>query len=121
MTGRATRKRTSIQDPSIVNAEDAASVVKTKRARTSKASKAAASEADVKSSAAHDLFDSSELMDRIYSYLDKPDLVKCLMLNKANTATSARYLYHTIPAEIVTRMSRTSASLSLYGSYLTDL
>jgi hypothetical protein len=64
------------------------------------------------SQAAQDVYSASELMERIYSYCDKPTLAACLKLEKANTATCARYLYHTIPAEIVSKMSRTSVRLS---------
>lgn len=64
------------------------------------------------SQAAQDVYSASELMERIYSYCDKPTLAACLKLEKANTATCARYLYHTIPAEIGSKMSRTSVRQS---------
>ena len=80
-----------------------------KRARRT-AEQPARGSSDLGSSAAHDVYKASEILERIYSYSDTPTLATCLLLERSNTATCARYLYETIPGDIVSKMSRTSVS-----------
>lgn len=66
--------------------------------------------------AANEVYNSFELRDRILSHLDLSTLATLARVEKGITAFTARHLYHTIPANIVPRMSRKAVSSSPCGS-----
>ena len=72
----------------------------------------------IASAEAREVYNATEIIERIYAFCDNPTLARCLLLEKSATAPVARYLYHTIPSQLIPKMSRTSVSFPIPDSPL---
>lgn len=119
---RSTRQRTTAEaDDSDLSSDDQAyaptspvaapvtSTRSTRRRTKSVPGSAAAAEDDAAGRGgkhAKEVYNTLEIRGKIFDLLDKGTLAGMLRLEKAVTASVAEVLYHTIPAGIITRMSR---------------
>ncbi|KAI9636913.1 uncharacterized protein MKK02DRAFT_45621 [Dioszegia hungarica] len=127
---RSTRQRTTAEaDDSDLSSDDQAyaptspvaapvtSTRSTRRRTKSVPGSAAAAEDDAAGRGgkhAKEVYNTLEIRGKIFDLLDKGTLAGMLRLEKAVTASVAEVLYHTIPAGIITRMSRATARRVTY-------